>query len=207
MKSNLQATIDWYNEHAEEYAGKVKSKFHRDDLKQFKKYLPEQAHVLDAGCAAGRDSQLLQAMGLKVVGVDLSQKLIEIARKENSNIKFVEANLLKLPFSKESFDGIWASASLVHLEAKAQVKQALSEFNRVLVSDGIVYLCVQNRLGHKSGWVSDDHSVEGRFFQFLNLLEIESLVKESGLKIIDSFERQSTRPGIVWSVVYAQKET
>lgn len=140
-----------------------------------------------------------------VVGVDLSQKLLDLARKENPDIDFVCADFLQLPFDNSSFSGIWASASLVHLETKTQVKQALLEFKRVLKKSGVVYIRVQNRGEQKDGWVKDVHSKEGRFFQFFRQGQLEQLVEESGLRIIDSFTRESSRPGIEWVVVFAEK--
>ncbi len=205
ISRNLQATIAWYDEHAAEYAQKIESKIQWMEIKQFVNYLSPNSYVLDAGCAAGRDSQILSSFGLEVIGVDLSQKLIELAREKLSNIEFVKADLLDLPFENSSFDGIWASASLVHLETKAQVKRVLVEFERVLKHDGILYLCVQNRGEQRSSWAKDVHSKEGRFFQFLKLAELKSLVMTSGLEVVDAFERKSSRPGIDWSVVYSKK--
>jgi ubiquinone/menaquinone biosynthesis C-methylase UbiE len=205
MAGNFQTTIKWYENHAAEYAAKVKTKAQWAELKQFQEYLSKDAQVLDVGCAAGRDSALLKGFGFEIVGVDLSQELITIAKKENPEIEFVRANFLDLSFEDDSFDGVWASASLVHLETEEQVGKALLEFKRVLKKEGVAYLCVQSRAGQKSGWVKDDHCQEGRFFQFLSLVKIEGLVKESGLEIIESFERESSRPEIKWSVVYCKK--
>jgi SAM-dependent methyltransferase len=44
--------------------------------------------VLDAGCGTGYLSRKLQEKGAKVTGVDLSEKMIEIARKNNPHIDF-----------------------------------------------------------------------------------------------------------------------
>ncbi len=205
ITDNLQATIKWYDDHASDYAAKVRTKAQLIELEQFSNYLPKDAKVLDVGCAAGRDSHILKELGFQMTGVDISPELIKIAKKEHSDIKFIEANFLDLPFKNRTFEGIWASASLVHLETKEQVKEALQEFKRVLTDDGILYLCVQSRLGQKSGWVKDAHSQEGRFFQFLNLAEIEKLVQDCDLEIVKSFVRESSRPEISWSVVYARK--
>lgn len=205
--NNLQATIGWYNNNADDYAAKVKSKAQLEELDRFSDYFPTEAKILDAGCAAGRDSQLLKEFSFEVVGVDLSPELLKIAQREHPEIEFVEANFLNLPLADKTFDGVWASASLVHLETEGQVKEALQEFKRVLKDDGIIYLCVQSRLGQESGWVKDAHSQEGRFFQFLRLEEIKKLVQESGFNIKDAFVRKSSRPEISWSVVYAKKRS
>ncbi len=205
MSKALQKTIKWYDDHAADYAAKIKKKTQLEELKKFCKLLPPNSLVLDAGCAAGRDSGILKEQGFKVTGVDLSRGLLEIAEKENPNIDFINANFLDLPFANNSFSGIWASAALVHFQTQNQVKKALLEFKRVLKNQGVIYLSMQNRAGEQEGWVKDTHSRAGRFFQFYDLEKISQLVEQCGFKIIESFTRKSSRPGIVWSVVYAKK--
>jgi len=46
-----------------------------------------------------------------------------IARTTYPEIKFVEGNFLNLPFADQSFDGIWAHASLLHLETVKAVEK------------------------------------------------------------------------------------
>ncbi|MGD9128925.1 MAG: class I SAM-dependent methyltransferase [Candidatus Woesebacteria bacterium] len=203
---NLKATINWYDEHADDYSTKVKSKINLDEIKQLLNYLPKNAKVLDAGCAAGRDSKVLKDLGCEVTGIDLSKELLKIAKKENPGIKFVKADFLDLPFKDKSFDGIWASSSLVHLEIKEQFKKALKEFKRVLKKEGILYFSVQSRVGEKkAGWVKDAHSKEGRFFQFFNMAVLRKIVEELNFEIVKFFIRKSSRQDIVWHVVYARK--
>ena len=146
--------------------------------------MPKEAKVLDAGCASGRDSALLIDKGFKVVGIDLSRSFIEIARKEHPNINFIHGNFLKLPFGKEEFDGVWAHASLVHLETNSDVRKALKEFNRVLRKDGILHLLVKAQKGkEKIAIIKDSLSEHDRFFQYFTIPEVEKLIDETGYKL------------------------
>jgi len=83
--------------------------------------------------------------GADVVGVDISEGLLEVARSANPDIEFVHANFTKLPFPNTAFDGVWSHASLVHLETLAEVKQSLAEFNRVLKPKGYLYVYVKQQ--------------------------------------------------------------
>ena len=74
------------------------------------------------------------------IGIDLSKSLIEIARNKHPDIEFRQGNILNLPFEDESFDGVWAHASLVHLETTEEVVRALREFNRVLKPGGVMLI-------------------------------------------------------------------
>jgi len=208
MTNNFQRTIDWYDKNAGMYSKKLQSKIQLEALKKFVSYLPENIRILDAGCAAGRDSSILDQLGCSVTGVDLSMELLKIAKKENSHIEFVKANFLNLPFSDETFGGIWASASLIHFETKKQFHQALKEFWRVLVKDGILYFSVKMQLSEsKTTIAKDSHSKEGRFTRFFNHEEIQQVLKKAKFNIIESFDRKSTRgKDIKWLVVYAKKE-
>lgn len=205
MISNLQKTINWYDSHAEEYSKKIKAKSPISEIEKFVEYLPKGALVLDAGCAAGRDSEHLHDFGLSTIGIDLSSKLIKIAKANYPQLEFIEGDLLSLPFTDNKFTGVWASASLVHLENEKQLKKALLELKRVLKDEGVLYLSMQNRGDQPSGWVDDYHSREGRFFQFISFEDLTKLVKAEGFEILSSFKRESSRPEIEWSVFYLKK--
>ena len=66
--------------------------------------------VLDLGCGSGPFIKKLNSLGAKkVIGLDLSPKLIEIARKENSKTKFYVGDAKKTPFKKAQFNVINSS--------------------------------------------------------------------------------------------------
>jgi ubiquinone/menaquinone biosynthesis C-methylase UbiE len=74
--------------------------------------LPTGAQVLDVCCGAGASAlpaaELVGPTG-KVIGVDISQKLLELARSKTTgltNIDFELGDLLALRFSNESFDAV-----------------------------------------------------------------------------------------------------
>ncbi|NUR66247.1 MAG: methyltransferase domain-containing protein, partial [Streptomyces sp.] len=52
--------------------------------------------VADLGCGPGRVTGLLAALGLDVFGLDLSSSMLEIARRENPDLLFVQGSMLEL---------------------------------------------------------------------------------------------------------------
>ena len=62
--------------------------------------------VLDVPCGIGRVSHFLSEMGYRVVGVDISERLIEEARKRSPKVTFVEGDMRKLHevIGDEKFD-------------------------------------------------------------------------------------------------------
>ena len=55
-----------------------------------------------------------------------------------------------LPFADGAFDGLWSSASLLHL-AREDVPATLEEFGRVLVPDGALFVSVLARESNPRG--------------------------------------------------------
>ena len=54
----------------------------------------------------------------------------------------VVADMRAIPFADASFDGVWASASLLHLP-RSELAVALREINRILRSDGLLFASVK----------------------------------------------------------------
>jgi len=182
--TGLEDTIKWYDEHAEQYAEAGATYFDMNHITTFAKRLPQGASVLDAGCGAGRDADILSKQSLKMTGIDLSTGLLEVARKKFPEITFVEGNLLGLPFDDTSFDGVWSNTSLLHLETVENVKQALAEMYRVLKKPGLLHVVVKARTGaDKTAVVSDKLSGHDRFFQYFAADELSLLLTEAGFTV------------------------
>jgi ubiquinone/menaquinone biosynthesis C-methylase UbiE len=77
--------------------------------------LPAGARVVDLGCGSGVFTDALQRRGYCCAGVDLSSKLIAIARNKFPKIKFIEGDAEQLPFNDGSFDGVLLSGLIHHL--------------------------------------------------------------------------------------------
>ncbi len=69
--------------------------------------LPRSSKIIDMACGAGRHAVILARKGFEVTGVDLSEKLISIARsisaKENLNVKFILSDIRNF-LSEDKFD-------------------------------------------------------------------------------------------------------
>jgi len=78
--------------------------------------LPPDGRVLDLGCGAGVPlARSLVAKGFDVLGVDISQRQIELARANVPEARFVQAEMTSLEAPDCSFDGVAAFYSLNHL--------------------------------------------------------------------------------------------
>jgi cyclopropane fatty-acyl-phospholipid synthase-like methyltransferase len=76
--------------------------------------LPAGARVLDLGCGNGAKISRLAAR-FEVVGVDLSEQQLRLARANVPEATFVQGDLAELDFTPGSFDAVTALYSLVHV--------------------------------------------------------------------------------------------
>jgi SAM-dependent methyltransferase len=77
--------------------------------------LPETGHVLELGCGTGLPVTAALAGRHLVTGVDLSPRMLAVARRNVPSARFVEADMTALELAPASFDGVIASYSLIHV--------------------------------------------------------------------------------------------
>ena len=125
-----------YDIMAADYADKF---FHELDHKPLDRKLldlfserrTQQGRVCEVGCGPGEVAVYLKNCGVDVYGVDISEKMIEIARRLSPEIPFEQGNMLSLREKENSLAGIVAFYAIVNL-AKPEIGQAFAEFHRVL---------------------------------------------------------------------------
>ena len=95
-----------------------------------KKYIPENAYILDVGCGMG--DLLLRFPSNERCGVDMSSEYVEVAieRGLNVTVGWVE----KLPWPKRFFDAVFATDVLEHV---LDLNKAVKEMLRVLKVGGV----------------------------------------------------------------------
>lgn len=183
MKQYIRKTIEFYDRSVEEYIENTKNLQGRKWLEKFISYLPKKARVLDLGCAYGRDCKFFVNKGLETHGVDLSPKMIEKARSYVKNAKFHIMDMLDLKFKESFFDGVWCSATLLHVKKK-EVPKALSEIKRVLKKGGVLYLALKEGKGEK---VIKDERYKGaeKFYSYFTENEIKEILNKNGFRTVD----------------------
>jgi len=108
--------------------------------------------VLEIGCGTGRLSVALAKHFAFVDGIDISQKMIEIAQKDNKdipNLKFYVNNGLDLSyFSNNTYDFIFSFLVFQHIPRKSIVFSYLKEIYRVLKPGGFMKIQVRGYPPH-----------------------------------------------------------
>lgn len=161
-----------------------------DFIDEFLEYLEKVRGkaVLDLGSGPGVNAAYMQSRNFQVVGIDLSEKMVEYARSKYPNIEFRLGDMMKLPFPASSFEGILASYSLIHL-TKDAVASVVPRLYEILRPGGIIYLSVQ--YGDSiQGFFS--HPLIPKDKVFLNIFakeEIFDLLSKYGFEIVSQHEK------------------
>ncbi|GAB3835750.1 methyltransferase domain-containing protein [Kribbella italica] len=95
--------------------------------------------VLDVGCGPGDVTAYLAERGLDVSGVDLSERMIEHARRRHPGLRFAVASATELEPAESSYGGILGWWSLFNLPRDV-LSQVLQSFARALVPGGHLIL-------------------------------------------------------------------
>ena len=140
--------------------------------------------ILDVGCGAGRDAKFFLDCGLQVIGIDLSEKLIEIAKKNISNARFYVMDFERLVFPKEKFDGVWASASLVHLP-KERLQHVIGEIHQILRKDGLFFSSFRVGAGERFTEERRGKAILKRFYSYYKPEEVRQALMKAEFTIQD----------------------
>lgn len=93
--------------------------------------------IMDLGSGPGRDSLYFKLKGFDPICVDFSNEMIILCKQKG--LKAYQKNMEDLDFEDNSFDGIWAYASLVHLP-KFSIHNVLARINELLKKEGLFFL-------------------------------------------------------------------
>ncbi len=99
--------------------------------------------VLEIGCGTGLFTEkLYNATKANITGIDISEDLLEIARKKIPGANFIIGDAMNLSLKDESFDVICGSSVLHHLD----MEKAYKEFYRVLKPGGRMIFAEPNMI-------------------------------------------------------------
>lgn len=150
-------TIEYFNEKAEKCFLDAFTITERTNQDHFLSFLKPGARILDFGCGSGRDTAYFREKGFDVTPADGSEGMCRFASEYlKTPVRLLEFNELD---EEEAYDGIYASASIMHLEYEKLV-EVFPKMIRALKDNGIIY--VSFKYGEEDGFLGK------RYYCYMN---------------------------------------
>lgn len=178
---------------------------YNNEMDKFVSYLKGK-DVLDIGCAMGSFTKYISDKGLNVDGIDISSKMIDIARKKVPNVNFQVMDMLNLTIDK-MYDGIMFINSTIHIEKKYMV-DLFKNVSKLLKDDGVIFIILLEGDGEMYVEEPLKPSIK-EFVNFCTKEEIECVFVASGLSVIDKssiLDEADTELGNEQLVYYLRKK-
>lgn len=141
--------------------------------------------ILDLGCGPGRDLKTFSALGHRAIGVDGSERFVEMARAY-SGCEVWQQDFLHLDLPPATFDGVFANAVLFHVPSAA-LPQVLTRLFDALKPGGVLFS--SNPRGHnEEGWNGPRY---GSYYDWDNW---ERLVTAAGFGALHHYYRPPGLP-------------
>ena len=150
----------------------------------FDTYIDKTLNVLDIGCGAGRTTAYLKTISNKIIGIDVSDKMVDVAKAGFPTIEFKTMDAVDLQFADASFDAaVFSFNGIDYIYPEEHRNKAYNEIHRVLKSGGV--------------FIYSSHVIPSPFngfFEFCNFL-----LNVITLKVFKSYRFEVHKNGIVFS--------
>ncbi|GAB7528166.1 class I SAM-dependent methyltransferase [Pseudomonas sp. 3A(2025)] len=144
-------TLAHYNQTADSFREGTRDHDVSQNIEALLRHLQGSApwQILDFGCGPGRDLRAFSALGHVPVGLDGSERFVEMARAD-TGCEVWHQDFLALDLPAARFDGIFANASLFHVPAQ-ELPKVLAQLHATLKPGGVL-LSSNPRGNNQEGW-------------------------------------------------------
>ena len=157
--------------------------------------------VVDLGCAGGRDLVTFLARGCDAWGVEGSAAFCELARRAAPAATVLEQDLCDLRLPPETFDGVFANASIFHVP-REHLAELLSRIRACLKPGGRFFCSNAHGFGEdKEGWTQGRTPSTRSWVCWLSEASWNAACETAGFTLADSYYRGSSKAFLatVWA--------
>lgn len=178
-----QNTVDYYNKNSNRFIEGTVSADMSEHYEKFLSYIPEGGTIVDAGCGSGRDVKIFKDLGYKVIAFDYSIKMVEQA-SAYTGIDVMHCDFLDFKIS-DKVHGIWACASLLHVDEKKQ-REVIEKYKGYLLEGGVFFMSFK--------YGEESYEKNGRYFYCHTLDSLKNMIREiGGYEIKDLYTTEDVR--------------
>ncbi len=187
LTATSSITLRHYNENAESFWEGTRDHDVSQNRNALLEHLGGRApyRVLDLGCGPGRDLKAFRELGHEAIGLDGSERFVEMARAY-SGCEVWQQDFLNLQLPADHFDGIFANAALFHVPSQ-ELPRVLKELRAALKPHGVLFSS-NPRGDNEEGWSGKRYGV------FYNLERWRELVSAASFAEITHYYRPEGLP-------------
>ena len=154
------------------------------ELDEFMSSVKPGGHVLDVGCGTGVVTRYLVDNGYQVTGIDISHKMLELARQRVPEATFEVGDMTALDFVDYSFDGILSTYAVFHVP-RTEHLALFQGFHRILKKGCALLFSVGARPEPFDGvWEWDELQSVPMYWSCSGTEKTVELVKSADFEII-----------------------
>jgi SAM-dependent methyltransferase len=177
----------------------------RSSLKRFVDALPAGARVLEVGSGPGRDARALEEAGLSVRRTDITPAFVSLLRADGFRADLVDPlrDDLADPDRDQPYDGVWASASLLHVR-REDLPEVVARLAAATRSGGVLHLAVKE--GDGARFSTHGHVSAPRHFTFWREPQLRAVLTGAGWDV-ERLDRERSDRAEDWLCVLARRRS
>jgi ubiquinone/menaquinone biosynthesis C-methylase UbiE len=150
-------------------------------LEELVERLPHGARVLDVGCGAGIPVTRFLVRHFSVLGIDISEEQINLARVSVPSATFIRKDMTRLGLDDASFEAIVSFYAIFHLP-HTEYAQVFTNFFRLLKPGGLLLVCLGNGIAKKE-WDEEFFGVS-MYYSTPAVADSVTMLTEAGFDIV-----------------------
>jgi ubiquinone/menaquinone biosynthesis C-methylase UbiE len=142
-------------------------------------------HILDAGCGSGVVTRVLVDNGFQVTGIDISQKMIDLAKQRVPEAALELGDMAALEFEDDSFDGIVSTYAVFHIP-RTKHSSLFLDFHSILKKGGALLFSIGSKEtdGTDGVWEWDEFQSVPMFWSYYPPSRTAELLKSADFQIV-----------------------
>jgi SAM-dependent methyltransferase len=180
-------TLEHYREHAEDFREGTRDHDVSQNIHALLQHIEGAPPftILDLGCGPGRDLKTFAGLGHVAIGLEGAARLAEMARAYSGS-EVWQQDLLRLDLPAQSFDGVFANATLFHVPSQ-ELPRVLRELHATLKPRGVLFAS-NPRGDNEEGWS------RGRYGAYHDLDAWRRYLSAAGFAELAHYYRPAGRP-------------